>query len=153
MPFSTFMNRQTLLPAIQSGQVKIATIDDKVRRILRKIISFGFLDRPQLDTSIPLDDPASSLEGLNEAREGIVLLKNQGDILPLDRNRIHAIAVLGRLAPGIPPTGFGSSFLNAIRSISELDGLRRQAGLILLAPVRLIPRPQHGNRRVAELQV
>jgi beta-glucosidase len=128
MPFSTFMNRQTLLPAIQSGQVKMATIDDKVRRILRKIISFGFLDRPQLDTSIPLDDPTSSLEALSEAREGIVLLKNQGDILPLDRNRIHSIAVLGRLAQGIPPTGFGSSFLNAIRSISEVDGLRRQAG-------------------------
>jgi beta-glucosidase len=128
MPFSTFMNRQTLLPAIQSGQVKIATINDKVRRILRKIVSFGFLDRPQLDTSIPLDDPASSLEALNEAREGIVLLKNHGDILPLDRNRIHSIAVLGRLASGIPPTGFGSSFLNPIRSVSELDGIRSQAG-------------------------
>jgi beta-glucosidase len=127
-PFSDFMNPQTLLPAVQSGQVKIATIDDKVRRILRKIISFGFLDRPQLDTSIPLDDPASSLEALNEAREGIVLLKNQGNILPLDRNRIQSIAVLGRLAPGIPPTGFGSSFLNPIRSVSELDGIRKQAG-------------------------
>jgi beta-glucosidase len=127
-PFSTFMNRQTLLPAIQSGQVKIATIDDKVRRILRKIISFGFLDRPQLDTSIPLDDPASSLEALDEAREGTVLLKNHGDILPLERNRISSIAVLGRLAPGIPPTGFGSSFLHAIRFVSELDGIRKQAG-------------------------
>lgn len=127
-PFSTFMNRQTLLPAIQSGQVTIATIDDKVRRILRKIISFGFLDRPQLDTSIPLDDPASSMEALNEAREGTVLLKNHGDILPLERNRISSIAVFGRLAPGIPPTGFGSSFLHAIRFVSELDGIRKQAG-------------------------
>jgi beta-glucosidase len=128
MPFSDFMNRETLLPAIQSGQVKIATIDDKVRRILRKIVSFRFLDRPQLDTSIPLDDPASSLEALDEAREGIVLLKNHGDILPLERNRIRSLAVLGRLAPGIPPTGFGSSFLNPIRSVSELDGIRKQAG-------------------------
>lgn len=128
MPFSDFMNRQTLLPAIQSGQVKIATIDDKVRRILRKIVSFRFLDRPQLDTSIPLDDPASSLEALDEAREGIVLLKNHDDILPLERNRIRSLAVLGRLAPGIPPTGFGSSFLNPIRSVSELDGIRKQAG-------------------------
>jgi beta-glucosidase len=128
MPFSTFMNPQTLLPAIHDGQVRISTINDKVRRILRKIISFGFLDRPQLDPSIPLDDPASSLEALDEAREGIVLLKNQGDILPLERNRIHSIAVLGRLAPGIPPTGFGSSFLNAIRSVSELKGIRNRAG-------------------------
>jgi beta-glucosidase len=128
MPFGDFMNAQTLLPAIQSGQLSVANIDDKVRRILRKIVSFGFLDRPQLDSSIPLDDPASSLEALNEAREGVVLLKNESGILPLDRNKIRSVAVLGRLAPGIPATGFGSSFLEAIRSVSELSGIQAQAG-------------------------
>jgi beta-glucosidase len=128
MPFGDFMNPQILLPAIQSGQISLSTIDDKVRRILRKIVAFGFLDRPQLDSSIPLDDPASSLEALNEAREGIVLLKNEGTILPFDRSRIRSIAVLGRLAPGIPPTGFGSSFLEAIRSVSELSGIQQLAG-------------------------
>ncbi|MGA8658208.1 MAG: glycoside hydrolase family 3 C-terminal domain-containing protein, partial [Chthoniobacterales bacterium] len=128
MPFGDFMNAQTLLPAIQSGQLSVANIDDKVRRILRKIVSFGFLDRPQLDPSIPLDDPASALEALNEARESVVLLKNERGILPLDRNKIRSVAVLGRLAPGIPATGFGSSFLEAIRSVSELSGIQGQAG-------------------------
>jgi beta-glucosidase len=128
MPFGDFMNAQTLLPAIQSGQISVATIDDKVRRILRKIVSFGFLDRPQLDSSIPLDDPASALEALNEAQEGIVLLRNKGEILPLDRNKVRSIAVLGRLAPGVPATGFGSSFLVAIRSVSELSGIQDQVG-------------------------
>src|SRR5271166_2241130 len=128
MPFGDFMNPQTLLPAIQSGQLSVSQIDDKVRRILRKIVSFGFLDRPQLDSSIPLDDPASALEALNEAREGIVLLKNEPKILPLDRNSIHSIAVLGRLASGIPATGFGSSWLAPIRSVSELSGIQGQAG-------------------------
>jgi beta-glucosidase len=128
MPFGDFMNPDTLLPAIQSGQLSVSAIDDKVRRILRKIVSFGFLDRPQLDSSIPLDDPASALEALNEAREGIVLLRNEREILPLDRNKIHSIAVLGRLAPGVPATGFGSSFLVAIRSVSELSGIQGQAG-------------------------
>jgi beta-glucosidase len=128
MPFGDFMNAQTLLPAIQSGQLSVANIDDKVRRILRKIVSFGFLDRPQLDPSIPLDDPASALEALHEAREGMVLLKNERGILPLDRNKIRSVAVLGRLASGIPATGFGSSFLEAIRSVSELSGIQGQAG-------------------------
>jgi beta-glucosidase len=128
MPFGDFMNAQTLLPAIQSGQLSISAINDKVRRILREIVSFGFLDRPQLDPSIPLDDPASALEALNEAREGIVLLRNEGEILPLDRNKVHSVAVLGRLAPGVPATGFGSSFLVAIRSVSELSGIQGQAG-------------------------
>jgi beta-glucosidase len=128
MPSGEFMNSQTLLPAIQSGQLLVSTIDDKVRRILRKIVSFGFLDRPQLDSSIPLDDPTSTLEALNEAREGIVLLKNEREILPLDRSKIRSIAVLGRLASGIPPTGFGSSWLVPIQSVSELSGIQGQAG-------------------------
>ncbi len=47
MPDAKFMNRSNLLPAIQSGAVKVATIDDKVRRILRTVIAAGFFDRPQ----------------------------------------------------------------------------------------------------------
>src|SRR6202171_4733943 len=53
MPSGAFMNRQTLLPAIQQGIVSVATIDDKVRRILRTAIHFGWLDRDQTDWSIP----------------------------------------------------------------------------------------------------
>ena len=45
MPSGKFMNRATLLPAVKSGQVSDATIDDKVRRILRTAIRFGWLDR------------------------------------------------------------------------------------------------------------
>ena len=45
MPSAKFMNRATLLPAIKAGQVSLATIDDKVRRILRTAIRFGWLDR------------------------------------------------------------------------------------------------------------
>ena len=41
------------------------------------------------------DDPASALEALNEAREGIVLLRNEDKLLPLDRNKVRSIAVLG----------------------------------------------------------
>jgi beta-glucosidase len=59
---------------------------------------------------------------MKEAREGIVLLKNESHSLSGDRNKIRSIAVLGRLAPEIPPTGFGSSFLEAIRSVRELSG-------------------------------
>ena len=52
MPSGKFMNRATLLPAVQAGKVSEATIDDKVRRILRTAIQFGWLDRDQTDLSI-----------------------------------------------------------------------------------------------------
>ncbi|MDX6289932.1 MAG: beta-glucosidase, partial [Blastocatellia bacterium] len=53
MPAGAFMNRKTLLPAIEQGKVTVATIDEKVRRILRTAIRFGWLDRDQTDFSIP----------------------------------------------------------------------------------------------------
>jgi beta-glucosidase len=131
MPNGMFMNSTTLLPHITGGQaplIPLSTIDDKVRRLLRKIVSFGFLDRPQLDKSIPLDDPNSELEALHEAQEGIVLLKNDGNILPLKRDKVGSVAVLGRMAQGVPPTGFGSSFVKVLNYVSELSGIQYRAG-------------------------
>ena len=53
MPSASFMNSANLSPAISSGKVKIETIDDKVRRILRVLFTYGFFDHNQTDTSFP----------------------------------------------------------------------------------------------------
>jgi len=53
MPTGRFMNPQTLIAAVNEGKVSVATIDDKVRRILRTAIEFGLFDHPQQDASIP----------------------------------------------------------------------------------------------------
>jgi beta-glucosidase len=86
MPAGDLMNRKNLLPAIETGGVSQATIDDKVRRILRKAIEFGFLDRNQTDATIPLLDQDNRTVALEAARSGIVLLKNSGNLLPLDKD-------------------------------------------------------------------
>ncbi len=52
MPSGKFMNRETLIPAVKSGKVSQAMIDDKVRRILRLAITMGWLDRDQTDLAI-----------------------------------------------------------------------------------------------------
>ena len=49
MPCPRFMNAQTLVPAVKNGTVKEATIDDKVLRIFRVALRYGWLDRPQFD--------------------------------------------------------------------------------------------------------
>src|SRR5207248_5633495 len=49
MPSGVFMNRKNLEPAIQQSKVSVATIDDKIRRILRTAVRFGWLDRDQTD--------------------------------------------------------------------------------------------------------
>ncbi len=69
MPSGKFMNRKNLLPAIKAGKVKVKTIDDKVRRLLRLMVRFNFLDRPQIDHSIPRFNPQSRKIALETARQ------------------------------------------------------------------------------------
>jgi beta-glucosidase len=126
LPAGNFMNAANLLPFIPSP-LPVSAIDDKVRRILREVISFGYLDRQQLDTSIPLDDPFSETASLNIAREGIILLKNTHNLLPLPKSQVRSVAVLGSAAQDAPPTGFGSSYVTPINFVSELDGIKSAA--------------------------
>jgi beta-glucosidase len=122
------MTSEKLNPAINSGQLPLSNIDDKVRRLLRGIISFGFLDRPQLDPSIPVNDARSKVAAIEVAREGIVLLENRGDFLPLDKRAIRRIAVIGANAKGEPPSGGGSAAVPpSVDFISEIDGIKSQA--------------------------
>jgi beta-glucosidase len=95
---------------------------------LRMIVRMGFLDRPQLDPSIPENDPESGKTALAVAEEGIVLLKNDKKTLPLDRAGVKKIAVLGPNAhPGVP-AGWGSSYVNPFYAVSVLDGLLNNKG-------------------------
>jgi beta-glucosidase len=131
MPSGEHMNRDTLLPAIQAGKVAVTTIDDKVRRMLRVMFRFGFFDREQADLSLPLYNPDSRLVALEAAREGIVLLKNKGNILPLDRKEISTIAVIGPAAHPAVTGGGGSSRVQPFRSVSALEGIIAGAGNVI----------------------
>jgi len=77
-----FMNAKTLIPAIREGKVSVATIDEKVRHILRTATQFGLFDHSQTDPTIPLFNPAADAVALQSAQEGAVLLKNDAGILP-----------------------------------------------------------------------
>lgn len=128
MPEPKFMNQTNLLPAIQDGRLKESVIDEKVRRILRTVIAAGFFDRPQLRKDIPLNDPENDLVALDGARESVVLLKNNGHTLPLARQEIKSIAVLGPNANPAVYCGGGSAFTRVFHATSILDGVRQAAG-------------------------
>lgn len=128
MPNAAFMNAATLLPAIKSGAVTEAIIDDKVRRILRKAIEFGFFDRDQTDTSIPLYSQADRRLVLEEARGGMVLLKSENHLLPLNRKKFKTIAVLGPNAYPAVVGGGGSSLTKPFNAVSFLEGISDVAG-------------------------
>jgi beta-glucosidase len=123
MPSAKFMNRATLLPAIEAGQVSRGTIDDKVRRILRTAIRFGWLDRPATDVGQPLFSEEGRAVALDAARAGLVLLKNDGELLPLDKAKVRTVALIGPDAYPAIPVGGGSAQVRPLGAVSFLQGL------------------------------
>ena len=128
MPRAEFMNRETLIPALRFGKVSQATIDDKVRRILRTLAEFGILDREQTDTSIPRYSQEARAVALESAEKNVVLLKNEGSLLPLDKSRIRSIAVIGPDAWPAQVSGGGSAEVTAFAPVSILGGLSDALG-------------------------
>jgi beta-glucosidase len=128
MPSPTFMNRDALLPALNQGTMPVSTLDDKVKRILRKAIEFGFLDQPQADISIPTLSQEGRQVALEMARGSMVLLKNSGNLLPLDENKLKTIAVIGPDAYPSVVGGGGSAETKPFNSVSYLEGISNRLG-------------------------
>jgi len=129
MPKGRFMNLENLLPAIKAGTVTEETINLKVQHILQTLIAYGMLDKEQKDSNIAEDNPFSRQTALELAREGVVLLKNEGNLLPLKGKT----AVMGPNA-NLIPTGGGSGFVTPFSTVSVAQGLKelKKKNLLLL---------------------
>jgi beta-glucosidase len=127
MPKGDHMNRENLLKAIENGQLSEAVIDDKVRRILRIIFRFGFYDKEQKDTTIPLDNPETGKIALQLAREGMVLLKNEGGMLPFDKSKARDIVIIGMNATYYTAGG-GSSWTFPFEHSTVIQGVKAIVG-------------------------
>ena len=123
-----FLNRNTLLPAIEQGKITTATLDDKVRRIVRTEIEFGGLDREPRDFAIPRYNQQGRQVALQAAREGMVLLKNEGSFLPLNEKTITTVAVIGPDAYPAVPVGGGSAQAVSFHAVSFLEGISDHLG-------------------------
>ena len=128
MPSGEYLNQKTLKPLLASGKISEATIDDKVRNILRVAVRFGWLDRPQTDSTIPMLNQPGQAATLQAAREGMVLLKNDGGILPFDRQKIKTVAVIGPNGFPTANLGGGSATVVPYHSVSFLEGISNQLG-------------------------
>lgn len=127
MPTGAHLRADSLLPAINRGEVAVSTIDEKVRRLLRVMVWAGLFDHTANDKGA-LDTPEHRALALDVAREGIVLLKNERGVLPLHRDVIKSIAVIGPNAAVARTGGGGSSHVDPLYSVSTLDGLKKKLG-------------------------
>lgn len=117
-----------LLEAVKKGEVDEKTIDDKVRRILRVIYWLGRFDhKPNRDKGL-INNEAHKQLALKTAREALTLLKNDGNVLPLDKGAIKKIAVIGPYANDPPVAGGGSAYLEPFYKVSVVEGLKNKLG-------------------------
>ena len=128
MPSPAYMNTANLLPAIQRGEINVQSIDDKVRRILRKSLEYGLFARTKPDSSLPLFSQEGREVALQEALESFVLLKNKDHFLPLNAKQIHTVAVIGPNAYPAVIGGGGSSESDPFASVSFLEGISNFLG-------------------------
>ena len=119
MPHGFCFKYEHIKPLIETGVISEKDIDKKVEAILSSVIAYGFLDRPQLDTTIKEDHPYSREVAYRLSCESAVLLKNDGS-LPLIKG--GKIALMGPRAEVIP-CGGGSGAVDPIYSISLSEGM------------------------------
>jgi len=127
MPRAQFMTPELIKSALKNGSLSMATLDDKVRRILRVAAAFGWLDHEQTDKTIPLDLPEGHAVSLEASLGGSVLLKND-NVLPLDANKVKTLVVIGPIAKNGAPTAGGSAGVRPFKFVTLLDGLKDKFG-------------------------
>lgn len=118
---------EKVLPEVAAGKIKTAAIDDNVSRILRVLFASGQFDHLPTATA-EVDTPGQRALARTAAAEGIVLLKNTGDLLPLNLSKIHSLAVIGPNAAVARTGGGGSSLVRPNYAVAPLEGIRERAG-------------------------
>jgi beta-glucosidase len=129
-----------LVASVREGAVPEALVDRAVRRILRQKVRLGLFERHQADLDHALatvHSPEHQGLALEAAREGIVLLKNEGSLLPLDRKSIRSIAVIGPNADD-PRNQLGDYTAKTVLQdvVTVLEGVRAAAPAARVTHVR-----------------
>ena len=117
---------EKVVAEVKAGNITQPTIDDNVSRILRVIFESGIFDHPR-NGGGEVDTPSRRAVALQGATEGIVLLKNEGTLLPLSKEKLHSIAVIGPNAAVARTGGGGSSMVRPRSAIAPLDAIRERA--------------------------
>ena len=99
--------------AVKAGRIPMTRLDDMVRRILFGVIDSGLMDNPVPETAQPIDYAAHAEVAQRAAEEGIVLLRNQGDLLPLARTAKRIVLIGAHADVGVL-SGGGSSQVRSV---------------------------------------
>ncbi|WP_082773785.1 glycoside hydrolase family 3 C-terminal domain-containing protein [Hymenobacter sp. PAMC 26628] len=144
--YDQFFLADPALEAIKKDPSLVPMVDDKVRRILRVMYATHMLGGAKRQPGA-LNTKEHQATALKVAEEGIVLLKNDGNLLPLKKS-VKTVAVIGANAERANSMGGGSSQLKAKYEITPLQGLKNALGpgvTVTYAPGYTIARDQKAD--------
>ena len=126
-PFDEYYLARAFREAIERGELDVALVDDKVRRVLRVMLRIGLFreDREPGSRNTAEHQQAA----LDIACEAIVLLKNENGVLPFDRGQLRRIVIIGDNATQQHALGGNSSAVKALYEVTPLEGMRAALSL------------------------
>ncbi len=112
--------------AVISGRVPLSVIDDKLIRRFRTMMEFGLFDHAA--KLRPIAARKDGIKARHFAEEGMVLLKNDGNELPLNSKGLRNIAVIGPFAAKAMTGGGGSSHVEPLYTVAPVKGIQERVG-------------------------
>lgn len=118
-----------LLKAVKDGEIEESLVDEKVRNILRMMLRLKMIgpERKHRKTGA-YNTEEHRRAVLDVARESMILLKNEDQVLPLQAESGCKVAVIGANAAAIHSNGGGSAEIKALYEISPLMGIKKLLG-------------------------
>ena len=122
--YEDFYLARAFREAIEKGELEVELVDDKVRRNLRAMFRSGVFEADRFPGE--RNTANHHREALAIAREAIVLLKNAGEVLPVES--LRRLVVVGENATTRHAPGGHSSGVKALYEVTPLEGLRNRLG-------------------------
>jgi len=128
MPGPGRLDHDAVGACLAVGLVTQTKVDDAVHRLLRTAVRTGFMDAPHMPDHNLVNSEEHRKLAFKAAASGMVLLKNDNGILPIDTRKIHSITVIGSRAKNWQIGVGGSAGVEPVSRISPLDGIKARAG-------------------------
>ena len=133
MPGPPTWRGEKLLQAVKDGEIGEDVIDARAHQVLWLIERVGLIDQPEPDEERAVDLPEHRALIRKAGGEGTVLLKNEGNVLPLDPGNLKKVALIGPNCKTARIMGGGSSRVNPHHIVSPFEAAQARLGQVDLA--------------------
>lgn len=124
MPVRKYYNKKEIQRLIDEGSLSVEDVNDRVRSVVRRKLEYVSSPDRMNYKEVDVAGPEHAKLALESAEKSMVLLKNDGNVLPLEKGAIKKLVVVGSLASEINTGDHGSSYVKPPYVITPLEGIQ-----------------------------